>query len=101
MTTVHLLIALAASRNWLIFQLDVNNAILNGDIHEEVYIKLPPGYLQLSSFTCISQITDPSAFVCKLGKSLYGLKPDPRCWFVKFSTALKDYGFVQFHSDSS
>lgn len=98
MTTVRLLIAIPAAQNWSISQLDVRNAFLHGDIHEEIYMKLPPGYLQLSSCTFVAQITDPSAFVCKLRKSLYGLRQAPRCWFVKFSNALKEYGFTQSHS---
>lgn len=77
------------------------NAFLHGDIHEEIYMKLPPGYLQLSSFTSVSHITDPSAYVCRIRKSLYGLRQAPRCWFVKFSTALIEYGFSQSHSDNS
>ena len=70
--------------------MDVHNAFLHGDLAEEVYMKLPPGF----------EISNPF-LVCRLHKSLYGLKQAPTCWFTKLVTALKTYGFLQSYSDYS
>lgn len=80
MVTVRLLLTIIDAKHWNVYQLDVNNAFLNGDIRETVYMNLPPGYSFLSAL-CPA---NPQDYVCKLCKSLYGLKQAPRCWFLKF-----------------
>ena len=70
--------------------MDVHNAFLHDELDEEVYMKFPPGF---SSPT--------PGKVCRLGKSLYGLRQAPRCWFAKLAAALNKYGFQQSYSDYS
>ena len=70
--------------------MDIHNAFLHSDLHEDIYIKLPPGF----------RPTKPNV-VCKLKKSLYGLRQAPRQWFSKLASALRDYGFQQSPFDHS
>ena len=77
MTTVRMVISIAASQGWPLHQMDVKNAFLHGDLKEEIYMVLPPGLSSSSSLD-----------VCKLKRSLYGLKQSPRAWFDKFRSTL-------------
>ena len=83
MTIIHTLIVVASIRQWHISQLDVKNALLNGDLQKEVYMA-PPS----------PSVSHDSRYVCKLKKALYGLKQAPRAWFEKFSIVISSFGFV-------
>ncbi|XP_058732675.1 uncharacterized mitochondrial protein AtMg00810-like [Vicia villosa] len=89
MTTIRLLLSIAATYNWHIHQLDINTAFLHGDLEEELYMKPPPG-MKLSA-----------NLVCKLKKSIYGLKHASRQWNHKLTSSLTTLGFLQSKSDYS
>jgi hypothetical protein len=88
LNTIRILLSLAANLDWPLHQLDVKNAFLNGDLEEEVYMDGPPGFEEKFG-----------SKVCKLKKSLYGLKQSPRAWFEKFSRSVKKQGYTQGESD--
>jgi hypothetical protein len=67
METVRMVVALAAQRNWKIFQLDVKSTFLHGELHVDVYAEQPKGY----------EIKGSEDIVYKLHKALYGLKQAP------------------------
>ncbi|CAJ2656645.1 unnamed protein product [Trifolium pratense] len=88
LNTVRILLSLAANLDWPLHQLDVKNAFLNGDLEEEVYMDIPPGFEDKFGSN-----------VCKLNKSLYGLKQSPRAWFEKFTYSMKKQGYIQGQAD--
>ena len=63
MTSIRVVIALAAHYQWKIFQMDVKSAFLNGELKEEMYVNQPPGF----------EVPNEENKVCKLIKALYGL----------------------------
>ncbi|KAL6278328.1 hypothetical protein ACE6H2_021929 [Prunus campanulata] len=91
MNTVRVLLSIAVNKEWPLYQMDVKNAFLQGDLEEEVFMKLPPGH---------PQSNNPN-LVCKLHKSIYGLKQSPRAWYAKLSSVLKAVGFQSSNADSS
>jgi hypothetical protein len=91
MGIVRTLLAVSSINNWFVHQLDINNAFLHGDLPEEVYMKVPSG--------CNKDLLPNT--VCRLKKSLYGLKQPYRQWFIKLTTFLLSNGFTQSHTDSS
>lgn len=77
-------------RGWHIHQVDVNNAFLHGDLNEDVYMKIPQGFGK-----------PKDNIVCKLKKSLYGLKQASRNSYQKFTNSLLGIGFKQTSADHS
>ena len=89
MNTVRILVSCAANFGWKLHQLDVKNAFLHGDLQEEVYMEIPPGF----------GTSETMGRVCRLKKSLYGLKQSPRAWFDRFKRAVCGMGYGQCNGD--
>ena len=71
MDSIRLALAIAASKQWELHHMDVKCDFLNGDLTEYIYIQKPQGF-----------VSNPY-FVCRLKKSLYGLKQASRAWYAK------------------
>ena len=89
LNSIHVLLSLAVNLDWRVHQLDIKNAFLNGEFEEEVYMRIPLGFER--KYT--------RGKVCRLKKSLYGLKQSPRAWLKRFSDTLNHLGYKQGQVD--
>nr|KYP62375.1 Retrovirus-related Pol polyprotein from transposon TNT 1-94 [Cajanus cajan] len=87
--TIRLLLALAAQKGWLIHQLDVKSAFLNGYLEEEIFVEQPEGFAL--------QGQEDKVYLLK--KALYGLKQAPRSWYSRIDAHLMSLGFVKSLSE--
>ena len=71
-----MLITLATKKHWMMHQINVKSAFLNGELKEEVYLEQPEGFVQKGK----------EHLVCRLKKALYGLKQAPRSWYEKIDS---------------
>jgi hypothetical protein len=90
MTTINMLVALAACHDLLIHHMDVKTAFLKGEMDEEIYMNHPDGFVAPRQ----------ENKVCRLRKSLYGLKQAPNQWHQKFDRTLISAGFVVNEADN-
>jgi hypothetical protein len=83
--SIRVILAIAAYFDYEIWQMDVKTAFLNGNLDEDVYMIQPEGFV------------DPTNVgkVCKLQKSIYGLKQASRCWNIRFDEVVKGFGFLK------
>jgi hypothetical protein len=85
--TLRTMLALATINRWDVRQMDVKGAYLNGWLKEEIYMKQPAGY------------DDGSGRVCRLIKTLYGLKQAGNEWNNEFDGTMKDLAYTNTRSD--
>lgn len=90
-STIRLVLKVAMARDWLIYQLYVNNAFLQGSLKEEVYLTQPLGFVD----------ADRPHHVCRLRIAIYGLKQAPRAWYLELKTYLVSVGFCNSVADTS
>ncbi|CAI7911763.1 unnamed protein product [Closterium sp. NIES-54] len=88
-TTLRTLLAGAAINGWVVKQMDVTTAFLNGVLEEEIFMAQPEGF------------DDGSGTVLRLKKALYGLKQAPRQWYLKLRGVLEEIGFTPSTTDHS
>ncbi|GJU86019.1 retrotransposon protein, putative, ty1-copia subclass [Tanacetum coccineum] len=83
--SIRILIAIATFYDYEIWQMDIKTAFLNGFLEEEIYMEQPEGFI------------DPNhpRKVCKLQRSIYGLKQASRSWNKRFDEEIKKFGFHQ------
>jgi len=88
LNSIRVLLSLVFNLDWELFQLDIKNAFLNGKLEEEIYMKVSPGFEE-----------ENMGKICKLYRSLYGLKQSSRVWFKKFSSTLINFRYKQGATD--
>jgi hypothetical protein len=83
MDSIHFSLTIVVARGWKFHQMEVKNAFLHRYLSEETYMEKPYGFIQDSSL------------VCRLKKSLYGLKKALRSWYTKMDSYLLSQNFVR------
>ena len=88
-SSIRTLLAFAIQNGMIIHQMDVVTAFLNGTLDEDLYMEQPPGYIKKGE----------EHLVCKLKRSLYGLKQSSRCWNTVFKQYMESINFKQCTAD--
>jgi len=89
MTSIRVLLSIAAIYDLEVHQMDVKTAFLNGKLDEELYMQQPEGFVQPGS----------EHLVCRLQKTLYGLKQSPRVWYKTIDKFFTKQGFQRVEFD--
>jgi transposase InsO family protein len=88
-TSIRVILAIVAQFDLELEQLDVKTAFLHGNLEEEIFMKQPEGF----------EIAGNEEHVCKLKKSLYGLKQSPRQWYKRFDTFMMGQNYTRSEYD--
>ncbi|CAI7789253.1 unnamed protein product [Closterium sp. NIES-54] len=91
MTTLRVLLHVAAQRDYKLHSLDFSTAFQQGSLHEEIWLRRPPGFTELF----------PAGTQCSLRRPVYGLREAPREWHDTLRTTLAALGFAPATADSS
>ena len=83
--SVRIILAIAAYFDYEIWQMDVKTAFLNGNLTEDVYMMQPEGFVDPNN----------AGKICKLHKSIYGLKQASQSWNIRFDEVVKGFGFIK------
>ncbi|GKF63026.1 retrovirus-related pol polyprotein from transposon TNT 1-94 [Tanacetum coccineum] len=83
---IRIFLANTASKNMIVYQMDVKTAFLNGELKEEVYVSQPEGFVD----------PDRPHHVYHLKKALYGFKQAPRVWYDTLLKFLLAQGFSKW-----
>ena len=83
--SIRILLSIVAAYDYEIWQMDVKTAFLNGYLKKDIYMVQPNGFIAKGQ----------EQNVCKLLRSIYGLKQASRSWNIRFDEAIKAYGFEQ------
>ena len=86
---IRVLLSLDVNLDWSLYQLEVSNAFLYGELTKKLFMEQPPRYVAQGE----------TSQVCLLRCAIYGLKQSLHAWFVKFSGLFIDYGFNHCKSD--
>lgn len=92
--SLRVLLAIATQDDLELMQFDVRTAFLYGEIDEDIYMEVPEGLIVGED-----SAEEEARVVCKLEKSIYGLKQSPRCWNQKFTTFLHEFEFRECEAD--
>ena len=87
--SIRIVLALVSLLDLELQQLDVKTAFLHGDFDEEIYMEQPEGFVQNRN----------KKFVCRLKKSLFGLKQSPRQWYKKFDSFMMSQNYIRSEYD--
>ncbi|CAM0870358.1 unnamed protein product [Alopecurus aequalis] len=89
-SSIRTFFGIVAMRDLELEQLDVKTAFLHGELEEEIYMDQPEGFI----------VPGKEDHVCKLKRSLYGLKQSPRRWYKRFDSFMLSHGFKRSEFDS-